>query len=281
MAKGTIFAIEEFAVHDGPGIRKIVFFKGCPLSCNWCHNPEGMSFGKEIMVSRGACTDCGKCADICKNEKCTACGACIRACHMNLRRICGTEYKASELASELLKGKEVLERNNGGITISGGEPMAQPLFLFELIEELKPVHVAVETSGYAPEGTFKKAIEGVDLVLMDIKHTDPQVHKKYIGQDNTLIMKNLRHLIASGKKFYIRIPLIPGVNDTKDNMEKTAELLKDAKGLERVELLPYHKTAGAKYAMIGREYKPMFDVKKIPAVYQKPFQKYNIRSEVL
>lgn len=159
--------------------------------------------------------------------------------------------------------------------------MAQPEFLLELINELKPVHVAIETSGHAPEEIFRKVVDSVDLILMDIKHTDSEIHKKYTGQDNTLILKNLQYLIASGKKFYIRIPLIPGVNDTKENMENTAELLKAAKGLERVELLPYHKTAGAKYSMVGKEYKPVFDVEKIPEVYQEPFKKYNIRSEVL
>jgi pyruvate formate lyase activating enzyme len=281
MAKGLIFDIEEFAIQDGPGIRKTVFFKGCPLRCNWCHNPEGMSFKKEIIVSKRACTNCGKCTVVCRNEKCTLCGACVNICPLNLRKICGLEYEAKDLAKELLKGKEVLEKTHGGITISGGEPLAQPEFLLDLLKELKPVHVAIETSGYAPEDIFKKVVESVDMVLMDIKHTDPEIHKKYTGQDNILILKNLRNLIESGNRFYIRIPLIPGVNDTKENMEKTAELLKDARSLERVDLLPYHKTAGAKYAMVGREYMPLFDVAKISEVYLEPFQKYNIRSEVL
>jgi len=281
VAKGLIFEIEEFAVHDGPGIRKTVFLKGCPLRCNWCHNPEGLSFEKEIMVSRGSCTNCGRCIDVCKEKECSVCGECLKVCPLHLRKICGTEYEAKDLAKELLKGKEILEKNNGGITISGGEPLAQPDFLVELINELKPIHVAIETSGYAPEEVFKKVVDSVDLVLMDIKHTDPTVHKQFIGHDNELILKNLKYLCNSGKKFYIRIPLIPGVNDTRENMERTAELLKDAKGLERVELLPYHKTAGAKYSMVGREYKPIFDVEKIPNAFLEPFQKYNIRSEVL
>ena len=281
MAKGLIFEIEEFAVHDGPGIRKTVFFKGCPLRCNWCHNPEGISFKKEIMVSKRSCTNCGRCTDVCKEKKCTACGACINACPLRLRKICGTEYEAKELAKELLRGKEILEKSNGGITISGGEPMAQPEFLLELIRELKPVHVAIETSGYAPEEVFKRVVDSVDLVLMDIKHTDTEIHKQVTGVDNALILRNLAFLCESGKKFYIRIPLIPGINDTRENMEKTAELLKNAKALERVEFLPYHKTAGAKYAMVGKEYSPVFDVGKIPEVFREPFNKYHIRSEVV
>jgi pyruvate formate lyase activating enzyme len=281
MAKGLIFEIEEFAVHDGPGIRKTVFLKGCPLKCNWCHNPEGISFKKEVMTSKGSCTNCGKCIDVCREEKCIGCGACINVCPLHLRKICGTEYEAKDLAKELLKAKEIIEKNNGGITISGGEPMAQPEFLLELIKELKPIHVAIETSGYASEEIFKKVIASVNLVLMDIKHIDPQIHKQVTGVDNTLILKNLKYLCNSGVKFYIRIPLIPGINDTRENMENTAVLLKDSKGLERVELLPYHKTAGAKYSMIGKEYKPIFDIEQKPKAYLEPFKKYNLRSEVL
>lgn len=281
MAKGIIFDIEEFAVHDGPGIRKTVFLKGCPLRCNWCHNPEGMSFKKEMMVSKGSCTNCGKCTDVCEQENCSACGACINICPLYLRKICGTEVEAEDLAKELLKGKEILEKSNGGITISGGEPMAQPEFLLELINELGPIHVAMETSGYAPPEIFREVVDSVDLILMDIKHTDPQIHKKVTGVDNVLILNNLKYLCSSGRKFYVRIPLIPGINDTRENMGKTAELVKDAKSLERVEFLPYHRTAGAKYTMVGKEYKPVFDVNQKPNVYIEPFQKYNIRSEVL
>jgi pyruvate formate lyase activating enzyme len=281
MSKGLIFEIEEFAVHDGPVIRKTVFFKGCPLRCNWCHNPEGISFKRELMVSYGACINCGRCSDVCKRKECSACGKCIGVCPIHLRKICGIEYEAKDLARELLKGKEILEKSNGGITLSGGEPMAQPEFLLELVACLEPVHIAIETSGYAPKETFRKIVESVDLILMDIKHTDPVVHKAVTGVDNELILTNLRYLCSTAKEFYIRIPLIPGINDNEGNMEKTAELLKDAKGLVRVELLPYHKTAGAKYTMLGKEYKPLFDVELKPKACLEPFQKYNIKGVVL
>jgi pyruvate formate lyase activating enzyme len=281
MSKGIIFDIEEFAIQDGPGIRKTVFFKGCPLSCNWCHNPEGISFKKEVMISKGACTHCGRCIDVCTEEECKGCGKCVKVCPLHLRKICGTEYEARDLAKELLKGKEVLEANNGGITISGGEPMAQPIFLLELIKELKPIHTAIETSGYAPEEIFKEVVSKVDLVLMDIKHTDSQIHRQVTGVDNAIILRNLKYLCSIDRLFYVRIPLIPGINDTRENMENIAMLLREAKGLMIVELLPYHKTAGAKYSMIGKEYKPIFDVNQDPKVYLEPFEKYNIRSRVL
>jgi pyruvate formate lyase activating enzyme len=273
MSKGFIFDIEEFAVHDGPGIRKTVFIKGCPLRCNWCHNPEGLSFKRELMVSLGSCINCGTCTELCKNKECTSCGRCVDVCPLHLRKICGTEYEAKDLARELLKGKDILEKCNGGITLSGGEPMAQPEFLLELVEYLKALHIAVETSGYAPKNTFKKILDSVDLVLMDIKHTDPVVHKAVTNVDNELILSNLRYLCSTNKAFYIRIPLIPGINDKNENMEKTAALLKDAKSLIRVELLPYNKTAGAKYLMLGKEYKPVFDVDQKPNAYLGPFKK--------
>jgi pyruvate formate lyase activating enzyme len=280
--KGIIFNIEEFAVHDGPGIRKLVFFKGCPLKCTWCHNPEGVSFKKELMVSYAACIHCGKCEDVCTHkEECIACGKCVGVCPLRLRKIAGQEIKTKELAKELLKGKEVLTGSGGGITISGGEPLAQPAFLFDLIEQLKPVNIAVETSGYAKPDIFQKMVSEVDLVLMDIKHTDTKIHKKYTGVGNELILDNLEYLCQSATGFYIRIPLIPGVNDTRENMEKTAELIKDAKNLKRVDLLPYHQTAGAKYPMLGKEYNPGFDVKRKVNIWREAFEKYNINVTVL
>ena len=280
--KGTIFNIEEFAVHDGPGIRKLVFFKGCPLKCTWCHYPEGVSFKKELMVSYAACIHCRKCEDVCTHkEECIACGECVGVCPLRLRKIAGQEIETKELAKELLKGKEVLTGSGGGITISGGEPLAQPAFLFDLIEQLKPINIAVETSGYAKPDIFKKMVSEVDLVLMDIKHTDTKIHKKYTRVGNELILDNLKYLCRSATGFYIRIPLIPGVNDTRENMEKIAELIKDAKNLKRVELLPYHQTAGAKYPMLGKEYNPGFDVKRKVNICREAFEKYNINVTVL
>jgi pyruvate formate lyase activating enzyme len=282
MATGIIFAIEEFAIHDGPGIRKTVFFKGCPLRCVWCHNPEGLSFDPELLVSPNGCLNCGACLKACPHpEQCQACGACTLVCPRRLRKICGRTVSARELSLELRKDFDFLTRTGGGITLSGGEPLAQPEFLLELIAEVKPLHVALETSGYAPNRIFHQAILAADLVFMDLKHTDAEMHHQYTGVDNALILDNLKDLCASGRQFIIRIPVIPGINDTPENFEKVAQLLQHAQKLERLELLPYHKTAGAKYAMLGREYQPPFDPEQTPNTDLKIFEKYGIRSAVL
>lgn len=279
--RGIIFNIEEFAVHDGPGIRKLVFFKGCPLRCTWCHNPEGISFRKELMVSYAACTGCGRCKEVCPNEHCTACGKCVEICPQRLRKICGQEFEAEDLACELLKGKEILLDSGGGITISGGEPLAQPAFLFDLIDRLKPLNVAVETSGYASPDVFQRMVSMTGLVLMDIKHTDPAMHKRFTGVDNRLILENLEFLCRSDTDFCIRIPLIPGVNDTRENMEETVLLIRNARCLKRVELLPYHQTAGAKYPMVGRRFEPGFDLNKKVNIRRDVFEKNHIQVSVL
>lgn len=252
MSYGKIFSIEEFGVHDGPGIRKIVFLKGCPLKCNWCHNPEGISFKTETMVNREGVT--------------TA---------------CGQDYKAKELAEELLKGKEILKHSGGGITISGGEPLAQPAFLLELMDRLKPMHLVVETSGHAGEDIFSEVMAKADCIFMDVKHTDRGMHKKHTGQVNDGILKNLETLCKGDTDFVIRVPLIPGVNDSRENLAATAGLIKEAVKLKRVELMPYHKTAGAKYSMVGRDYRPLFDVDRQVRPHAEEFEKYGIETIVL
>ena len=245
--EGIIFSIEEFAVNDGPGIRTTIFLKGCPLRCQWCHNPEGREFEPQWLDKKSG------------------------------REICGRKISAQELASELLKNEKIFAMNEGGVTFTGGEPLAQADFLFEIMRLLKGrIHMAIETSGFTNVDTFKTAISLADLVLIDCKSTDPEIHKKYTGVDNAQILENIKILCASQTKFIVRVPLIPDVNDTPENMEKLAELLEGAKNLIRVELLSYNKSAGSKYAWIGLKYSPEFNTQKRPNIYDT-FTKRNIK----
>ncbi|MDR1746195.1 MAG: radical SAM protein [Tannerella sp.] len=246
MKKGIIFSIEEFAIHDGPGIRTTIFLKGCPLHCVWCHNPEGISPLPQIMTKKGT------------------------------ESICGFEMTSGELAAMMNRNKEVFVRNKGGITLTGGEPLMQSDFIIEFLQMIPDIHKAIETCGYALEDVFRTVVSLSDLILFDIKHTDPDMHERFTGRNNELIFRNLQHLCDSSKAYIARIPLIPGINDTPENMRAIAELLKNSGSLVRVELLRYHKTAGAKYSMIGREYNPPFDVDKAPRIYSEIFEAYNI-----
>lgn len=281
MEKGIIFDIKEFTVHDGPGIRITVFFKGCPLRCQWCHNPEGLSIKPELMVRESSCIHCGKCREGCEHEECKSFDRCSKVCPLGLIKVSGMIFESRELATNLKKHKDFLEMNKGGITLSGGEPLFQPEFLIDLLKELKPLHTTVETSGYGSQPVFRHVIELADLILFDIKHTDPHEHRFYTGVDNKLIMENLYQLIKSEKRFIARVPLIPGINDSVENMENTAVLLKNAPGLERVELMPYNPFAGAKYPMIGKEYYPPFDEKAEVHIFNEVFEKQGIKYSVL
>ena len=257
---GVVFDIKEFAVYDGPGIRTTVFMKGCPLRCRWCHNPEGLSPKPQLMVSTAACTECGKCREVCTNEgKCISCGKCVPYCPGGFRRIAGYEMSPDELAARLHKSA-VFE--DGGVTFSGGEPMLQWDFVKKTCGLIPGIHKAIETSGFCSDEDFKDMMQTVDFIMMDIKHTDPYAHKMWTGVDNSVILHHLELLKAGDNPFVIRLPLIPGVNDSVDNMASVAALLRGAKSLVRVELLPYHQTAGAKYSMAGMDYSPGFDTSR-------------------
>lgn len=281
-ASGIVFDIKELAVFDGPGIRTIVFLKGCPLRCQWCHNPEGLHISPQLMVSGNSCTDCGRCKAVCEHpDNCILCGKCIRACPLHLRRICGEEYTADRLAALLRKDAEYLEKQGGGVTFSGGEPTMQTEFLIEVLEKLNGVHRCMETCGQCDSERFQKIIDRLEFIIMDIKFADGSKHKKYTGADNSNILANLELLKASGKPFIIRIPLIPGVNNDAAELTAIAALLKDAANLQRVELLPYHKTAGAKYSMVGLNYAPDFDVNAEPDAKPEIFRNLGIDCTVL
>lgn len=281
MKTGIVFDIKEFAVYDGPGIRTTVFLKGCPLRCMWCHNPEGLSPRPQLMVSRAACVHCGKCAAICKHESCIACGECVSVCTLGLRRIAGTAWQADDLARRLLKNREAFDFSGGGVTFSGGEPLMQWAFIDAVLDGLPDIHSAIETSGYAPDKVFAQAQRRLNLIMMDLKLMDGNRHRHYTGVDNGPILRHLAMLKVGSTPYIIRVPLIPGVNDSFDNLEQTAAALDDPGPLLRVELLPYHQTAGAKYDMAGMRYHPEFDVDQRPQAHTRPFTQRGIDVKVL
>jgi len=247
---GTIFDIKEMAVHDGPGLRTTVFFKGCPLRCRWCHNPEGLGFEPQLMVRSARCRNCGSCRKECTHPECQPFGRCILACPENCLTVTGRQVSARILAEELRPNAEVLGSSFGGFTFSGGEPLAQKDFLLALLEALKDYHLCIETSGYAAPEVFRQVVEKLDFVIMDIKLADAAAHKAYTGVSNARILENFRFLQQSGKPYIIRTPLIPGITDTAENLDAIRALIGDATW----EQLPYNTLAGAKYPMLGMEY---------------------------
>lgn len=278
MEHGLVFDIKEMALYDGPGLRTTVFLKGCPLRCQWCHNPEGLSARPELMVSAGACDECGACIQHCTSpERCTGCGICVPYCPRQLRRIAGQIISADELAVRLRKSEKLID----GVTFSGGEPLMQWSFVQQVIRRLKGMHTAVETSGYTSDEIFRSAMDEVSLIIMDIKHTDSVLHRRYTGVGNEEIMRHLHMLCCGNTPFIIRMPIIPGVNDHDDHFRTVAELLSGAAMLQCVEMLPYHQTAGAKYAMLARPYQPDFNPNDIPRTNIRIFEQAGIAAYVL
>lgn len=279
---GCVFSIEEFSVYDGPGIRTSVFLKGCPLKCSWCHNPEGQKREPQIVRSPNGCLGCKACENSAKhiNGEFIFTEKSIAACPRNLLRVCGEEFESEELCQKLLKNERIL-KNGGGVTFSGGEPFVQSGFMFECLELLKGrLHTAIQTSGYTSQETFKKALSLADYFLFDLKLADDNLHKRYTGVSNELIHKNFRTLAKSGRDFVVRIPLIPGVTDTKENISALARLMTE-NGIFYAELMPYNKMAGGKYKMVQREYRPDFDETADVNIRKEIFSEYGIEIKVL
>ncbi len=229
MVSGIIFDIREFAVHDGPGIRTTVFFKGCPLRCSWCHNPESQSRRPQVLRSPAG------------------------------ERTAGHSYTSAELALILNRQAAILNANEGGVTLSGGEPLLQASFILELLPQLDKIHLLLDTSGYAGADDFRRVIERMDLVYYDLKLIDPVMHRAFTGCDNVPILSNLSILGTMNVPFVIRVPLVPGVTDTDDNLAAIARTVRGLSNLDRVDLLPYNRAAGGKYQAAGMEFKPGYD----------------------
>lgn len=260
--KGMLFDIEHGSFVDGPGIRTTVFFKGCNLRCAWCHNPESQSRKPQMMYYKDKCNGCGKCKEVCKNEliKCDLCGKCELYCPQNARKIIGREYSVDEVFDEIVKDKEFIENSDGGITFSGGECMLQIDFLYEILEKCKKegLHTAVDTAGNVPFEYFEKIMPLTDLFIYDVKAYSSDIYKKWVGVENKLILENLSKL-SYNNKVWVRIPVIPSVNDSEKEMTLIRNFLQNKSNIEKIELLPFHKMGENKYYALGREYVP-FDV---------------------
>ena len=254
MKKAIIFDIERNSFVDGPGIRTTVFFKGCNLKCKWCHNPESQSFEKEIMFYQNKCTGCGRCKGL------TVCDTDF-ICFADAKKICGREYTTDEVFKEVVKDKIFYETSGGGVTFSGGECMLQTEFLSGILKKCKEngIHTAVDTAGNVPWECFEKILPHTTLFLYDVKSMNTQVHKEYTGVGNELILENLANLLKSGIPVWVRVPIVPGVNDTEEEM-KNLKAFFDVNGIhENIELLPYHAMGEHKYKAVGRKV-TVFDV---------------------
>jgi pyruvate formate lyase activating enzyme len=248
---GLIFDVKEFSIRDGEGIRTTVFFKGCPLRCAWCHNPEGLSPTPELWADSARCRECGLCRKPCEHEDCKPFGRCLHICPQDLVRQVGKYYTPQELAARLRRQKPMFDAMGGGVTLSGGEPLLQADFCAELLGELGgDLHKTLETSGYASQRDFERIIHLCDFVIMDIKLMDAAEHKQYTGVSNEPILRNARLLMESGVPFVFRTPLIPQITDTEKNLAAILDFVGDSPW----ETLPYNGLAGAKYPMLGREF---------------------------
>ena len=278
--QGLIFDIQRFSLHDGPGIRTIVFFKGCPLKCVWCSNPESQKFPREIMFNASKCIDCGTCIDVCPQnaikednqnyrvdtELCDLCGMCCDECPTQALQWSGKHLSVSEVLTEIEKDREFYESSGGGVTFSGGEPLGQPEFLKELLMACKKrgIHTAVETCGYTKWEHIEDIIPHTGLFLYDLKHMDGTEHEKMTGYDNRLILENLKKLSDTAPDIIVRVPIVPGLNDSEKNLNDTAEFMRKL-NLSEIHLLPYHNYGESKYTMLGK----IYDLKDLDALSEQ------------
>jgi pyruvate formate lyase activating enzyme len=268
-AAGVIFHIMRFSLHDGPGIRTAVFFKGCPLSCWWCHNPESQSFSPELLYSPDRCRLCGDCAATCPHGAiertgdrmtvtgdCQLCATCVDACGAEARSVAGRTMTVTEVLTEIERDRVFFDESGGGVTFTGGEPFSQPDLLAALLHACRErrIHTTIETCGAAPRESVLRIGALADLILYDLKILDPARHRQYTGGPNRNILENLEALVAAGRPVTVRIPVVPGVNDGAADVRAACDYLAPL-GVTRVDLLPYHRAGTEKYRRLGREYR--------------------------
>ena len=282
---GKVYDIQGFTVHDGPGIRTEIFLKGCPLQCLWCHSPESQAPYPQVAWHEIRCfgvADCGKCLEACPQEalksgktirsevqkkeiqvveldrtRCDNCGKCAEACPSDALAMCGVDMTVDEIMARIAKDRPFYEKSGGGVTLSGGEPMLQHQFSTALLRECKEqkYHTCLDTTGYAEWKLFQNILEYTDLVLLDIKHMDSGQSRTLTGVPNELILENARKMAASGTSLQIRIPVIPGYNDSEENLRATSEFCRElGDAVTLVQILPYHRLGLVKYQRLQRKY---------------------------
>jgi pyruvate formate lyase activating enzyme len=271
MTSGLVTNIQGYSIHDGPGIRTVVFLKGCGLECRWCSNPECISPHPEVGFIKTLCTKCGKCAEVCPEgalvyeegnlpridrKRCTGCGRCSAVCSYQALLLYGRPMNADEVFDAVKRDKMFYQASGGGVTISGGEPLLQPQFVYDLFEKCRRagIETCMETSGYSDGSALRQALPYTDYVLFDLKHLNSEKHRRYTGKPNSRILSNAKIVAASGVETLFRMPLIPGANDDLPNIKETAEFLHGLGNNARIELMPYHRLGKGKYEALGRRY---------------------------
>ena len=300
-AEATVFNIQRYSIQDGPGIRTTVFLKGCPLRCAWCSNPESQNSGPEVVHRDSLCTKCARCVELCSEqaislvegkvhinrETCSNCGRCVTVCDAGALKLFGESLSARSVFKQIEKDAEFYRESGGGVTVSGGEPLSQAPFVAALFQlcQAKGIETCVETSGYASQQALEKVAPFTSLFLFDVKLSRAASHQEWTGRSNQLILSNLKRAVASGKEVIMRIPLIPGINDSEEELRELAIIALDyLKEPRKVNLLPYHRFGMGKYQMLDRSYDLSELVSQKDAELQKHkqlFESYGLHCEIV